>query len=207
MRDLIALEDYVASLGSGLRRSSIVSGLVFGLSMGAFCLLALWPTSGPAKALSIATLGGVATGLAFGFMFPRNLKKKLQHFARSVFQGEGRYAAPPPAGAWEARVPCNRMAGSIGIGGLLYLQPGGFAFVPHSVNLPRHRQIVISTGEPLATKLVNFQGNRWQRLLVPQPPPLLEISSPSDSWRFVVPKPEEILPGIERELFPRAARL
>jgi hypothetical protein len=78
MRDLIALEDYVASLGSGFRRLSIVSGLVFGLSMGAFCLLALWPKSGPAKALSIAMLGGVATGLAFGFMFPRNLKKKLQ---------------------------------------------------------------------------------------------------------------------------------
>jgi hypothetical protein len=207
MRDLIALEDYVASLGTGLRRSSTASGLLFGLCMGGFCLLALWSKSGPSKALQTATLGGVVAGLVFGYLLPRRLKKKLRHLSRSVFQGEGRYAAPPPAGAWEARVPCNRMAGSIGIGGLLYLQPGGFAFVPHSVNLPRHRQTVTSTGEPLTARLIALPSAWWHPLVTSVRPPLLEISSSGDAWQFVVPKPEEILPGIERELLPRAARL
>jgi hypothetical protein len=202
VRDLISLEDYLESLGGGFRRPAIVAGLLFGISMGAFGLFGLWSTRGPAEALSTAALLSVLSGVAFGFLFARGMKKKIKRIARSVFEGEGRYAAPPPAGAWEARVPCNRIDGDMGVGGTLYLGAGGFAFVPHSVNLPRHRQAVTSSGEPLTAKLVAFQGNRWQRLLVPEPPPLLEISSPGDAWRFVVPMPKRVLPGIERALAP-----
>jgi len=200
MRDLINLDDYVATLGGGLGRMSIVSGAFFGLTMSLFGLLALWPTAGPEKALSLAALGGASSGLLFGFFFPRSLKKKMQRIARSVFTAEGRYAAPPPAGTWTARVPCNYLLGSIGVGGLLYLQPDGFAFVPHSGNLPRHRQIVTATAEPLTAKLIELPPSWWHSLVVAERPPLLEIASASTAWRFVVPKPEQVLVGIETEL-------
>lgn len=200
MRDLINLDDYVATLGGDFSRMSVVSGVLFGLPMGLFGLLALWPTAGPEKALSFAALGGASTGLLFGFFFPRSLRKKMQRIARSVFAAEGRYAAPPPGGIWTARVPSNYLLGPIGVGGILYLQPGGFAFVPHSGNLPRHRQIVTATGEPLTAKLIALPPSWWHSLVVAERPPLLEIAAASKAWRFVVPKPEEILVGIETEL-------
>jgi len=200
MRDLINLDDYVATIGGGLGRMSIVTGAVFGLTMGLFGLLALWPTAGPERALALAVLGGASSGLIFGFFFPRSLQKKMQRIARSVFTAEGRYAAPPPAGTWTARVPCNYLLGSIGVGGLLYLQPGGFAFVPHSGNLPRHRQIVTATGEPLTVKLIALPPSWWHSLVIAERPPLLELASASKAWRFVVPEPEKVLAGIETEL-------
>ena len=197
MNDLLPLERYLDAVRdqSGTwRRLGWLGGGVVGLSLAAF---AYWPLRalGPLGGFSTAIAAGVVAGTVFGVFFAMSMRKRMLAATVSVFEGAGRFAAPPPEGVEpRLRLPATWLRSpGIGVGGVLYLLPPDALFVPHAANGWAHRaplEIRRSPGD--AIEVVSQELSLVQRLLVAEAPSFVRLETSEGHFEFLVPAPDEV---------------
>ena len=121
---------------------------------------------------------------------PRLLKPRLMRVIEAVYSGTGSYATRPPDGPYTHRLACSLRTGRGEIGGVLYLGARLAIFVPHAMNLPRHRQpVTLTEGAGCDVQLVGQPRTFRSALTGVAPPDLIEIASPGGIWRLIAPQP------------------
>jgi hypothetical protein len=207
MEQLAPIEAYQELIASVPRkRLGLISALAFGGLMLAGLSAAIavfvppnvrglpWPALAAAAAVA---------GAFFGFTFPRSLKRRLLRASEAIYSGTGSYATVPPAGAFTHRLPCSVRDARLEAGGVLYLGPRIATFVPHSMNLPRHRQsIVIADGTGCEIRTIAQSKPLLAAILGTRLPDLVEIASPLGTWQINAPRPAEIAAELRTLLGP-----
>ncbi len=191
---LEAYQELIASVPG--RRLGLISALAFGGLMLAGLSAAVAVFVPPnVRGLPWPGLAGAAAvaGTFFGFTFPRSLKRRLLRASEAIYSGTGLYATAPPAGAYAHRLPCSVRDGRLEVGGVLYLGRRIATFVPHPMNLPRHRQsIVIADGTGCEIRTIAQSKPLLAAILGTGLPDLIEIASPLGTWQLNAPRPPEI---------------
>ncbi|MBV8886346.1 MAG: hypothetical protein JO235_20460 [Chroococcidiopsidaceae cyanobacterium CP_BM_RX_35] len=125
----------------------------------------------------------------------------MQRFTKEIYAGVGKFATPPPTSdAYKYRLACSwRKSDKLAVGGVLYLGENDMIFVPHLANLPSDREpFTIVYAQDLSLQLVPQRLKGFNRLLVPRPPELLQISSLGGSRLFLVPTPKQVAARIRQ---------
>ncbi|HEU4454749.1 MAG TPA: hypothetical protein VFR81_16895 [Longimicrobium sp.] len=191
-----------------LRRASRVTGVYMGVTyaVGALVILLLLGDLDlrmATFALVASAWGGAAVAAAVRrWTFPHQHRERRAIFER-VYDGDPALVPPPPADdQYPLRLPCGLLLSwRIVMGGVLYLGPAGFLFVPHLRNAEALREAVRM--EPVRTITL-----RRLRYAIPWPA-RLSLGPYRDGllveWRdmaamFVVPDPDHTLRLMEAEL-------
>lgn len=185
-----------------------LGGVGFGLFfpwafIGVMSLLLQTPLSGFTALQSIATGAafGVAFGLAMAWLVPKNMLERMRSFNDSLYAGDSQLVPPPPSlNEFSARLPCSWMkTANFAVGGVLYLGQGCMTFVPHTKNLPPHREpFEFPQVDSATVSIVEPSLNLFARLLIPRPPHHMEIKWTGGSARFIVPEVEETSIKVKR---------
>jgi hypothetical protein len=191
LQNLLPLDAYRRDESGYWTRLSIIAGVFFGLPMAAssYFILGSTPNLLHPRSPGEIVLIGVLSGLFFGALFPRYLRRKVLRFTDRLYSGdETLISIPPTEGPFDYKLPCTWVRESIGVGGVLYVGRSGLLFVPHRLNQRSAQFFRMAPLETLSASAVESQhGNVLQRILVPHPQPLLQIDWLSKSARFRVP--------------------
>jgi hypothetical protein len=172
-----------------------------------FSLIMQEPVSLPLLRIGLASgiSFGILFGLVFALRFPARARKQLSTATDAIYFDDPKFIVlPPPHLGLTHRLPCSWMRrDNLAVGGVLYLGPSGFLFMPHTKNLPTHREpFEIQPIEDIRFSLVKPRLNILTRLLVERIPLHLEIESRDRSARFMVPEAESTLNKITRAIRP-----
>jgi hypothetical protein len=192
--------------------ASLFGGLGFGIIFPIgfkwlFSLLMQEPVSLPLLKIGL-TSGisfGILFGLVFALMFPARMRKQLSTATDAIYFDDPKFVVlPSDKLGLTHRLPCSWMkSDNFAVGGVLYLGPRGFLFMPHNKNLPTHREpFEIQPIEEIRFSLVKPRLNILTRLLVERIPLHLQIESRDRSARFLVPDAENTLNKISRAIRP-----
>lgn len=109
---------------------------------------------------------------------------------------------PPPEQELRYRLPCSwKRSENFSVGGILYIGPLGLLFVPHKMNLPRDRSVFeMGPNKSLELSLATQRLSAFFKLLVPRPTPLLQVTWPGGSARFIIPAPNQVLKVINERV-------
>ena len=170
-------------------------GVMFGAAMAVASLI-LPP--GGLSAVEVILIG-VGAGLFFGLLFPRTFRKSMTKLSDGIYAGDAKLIDLPSRSAgFRYGLPCTWIDGRFGIGGVLCAGAAGVRFVPHKKNMRRPAPFDLGPIAALRLELVPPQrGNALRRLVVPNPPPLLEIRGASASARFLIPCPGQTLGSLK----------
>lgn len=146
------------------------------LSMGIACFFLTPSIIGSVWRVLLSICAGVLSGIAFGWSFPRRFRKKMSSIIDRIYAGDTDIIVPPPPEKeLRYRLPCSwKRSEKFSVGGVLYIGPLGLLFVPHKMNLPRDRSMFeMGPNKSLKLSLTTRPLNRFLKLLVPRPTPLL----------------------------------
>lgn len=195
MTDLAPAEAYRKTPMFPRTRMGLLMALLFGVLAALGVFLVAWLGEPRVRENGLKEAVGIVLLVAgAGFLFPYLLDFRVRMIYGRAIEGEGLYAAaPPPAGDFTHRLLCSLVRSpSIAAGGFLYVGPTRIVFAPHSLNLPKDRHLVEIPREPLSVSLRPAQLTPFQRLLIPNPPEQLVLTSGDSSWTLVVPTPERV---------------
>lgn len=194
MTDLAPVEAYSKTPVLPRARMGLLAALLFGGFAALGFVLIFWFGEDAAREMFWKEAVGATLLVAgAGFLFPFLLDLRVRRISVSAFEGRGLYAAPPPSDELTHRLLCSLVrTPSIAAGGALYVGPTRVVFVPHSLNLPKDRHLVEIPREPLGVSLRPAQLTPFQKLLIPNPPEQLVLTSGASSWALVVPTPERV---------------
>jgi hypothetical protein len=191
LQNLLPLDSYRRDESGYWTRMSIIAGVLFALPMAVsfYSILGRTPNLLHPRSPGEIVLIGVLSGLFFGALFPRYLRRKVQRFTDRLYSGdETLISIPSTEGPFDYKLPCTWLQESIGVGGVLYVGRSGLLFVPHKLNQRSAQFLRMAPLEALSVTVVESpRGNVLQRILVPHPQPLLQIEWLSESARFRVP--------------------
>jgi hypothetical protein len=193
MTDLVPVEAYRDTVVFSRGRLGVFTGVFFGAGMALVFGLFGWQARPSLETVFVGLAAGSLAGLVFGWLFPRNLEKKLRKISVRAYEGKGRFAAPAPSDSFTHRLPSSLVRSpSMAVGGVLYVGPDRVVFVPHSANLPQHRSLVEIPRESLTVSLRAPRLTTLQRFLVSQSPERLVLAAGESFWELVVPSPGRV---------------
>jgi hypothetical protein len=208
MKQLAPIEAYRESIAtvSGTRLGWI-TGIAFGslLLAGLVATIVVLAPSNAGGQIPWSLLVGAAaiSGVIFGITFPRSIKRRLLRVTEAVYSGTGSYASTAPGGAYTHRLPCSLVNSRLEVGGVLYLGRRLATFVPHSMNLPRHRQpLAIADGTECVVETVARPRTFLATLLGVDLPDLVRIVSAQGAWELNMPRPAQLALEIRTLLGP-----
>ncbi len=182
-------------------------GIAFGglLLAGLAATIEVLAPSNAGGQIPWALLVGAAavSGVIFGVIFPRSIKRRLLRATEAVYSGTGLYESPSPGGAYTHRLPCSWVDSRLEVGGVLYLGRRLATFVPHSMNLPRHRQpLAIADGTECVVETLARPRSFLATLLGVDRPDLVRIVSAQGAWQLNMPRPAQLASEIRTLLGP-----
>jgi hypothetical protein len=196
---LVALTAYDVDETGYWGRLRWVSGVYFGLAMAAVSLVLPNTRYSPpvTAAMSLAICGPL-----FGLAFPALVRRMTNLITAGIYAGESWIIDPPPVNyCVYYQIPCTRMNGSMGIGGVLYLGRKGLLFVPHKRNRKQSAPLEMGPLEVLKiSRVPPFIGNRIQRLLIARPQEQIEVTWNGTTARFLMPNPADTFVKFSRSL-------
>lgn len=190
MENVVRLMAYNLDESGYWRRLRWLSGLLYGAA-GAAVILVLPIPGARYFALTAAAFWFAVGGPLFGLLFPAAMRRKVRLAAAGLYAGE-RWIIDPPSAELSVRyqIPCTRITGRVGVGGVLYLGRGGLLFVPHKRNRIPSPPIEMTPIEGVTVaRVAPLAGNALFQLLVPRPLEQIEIVWDGASARFVMPNP------------------
>jgi len=151
----------------------------------------------------ICLLGSPMVGaLGYDWAAPSERRKAWAKLER-IYRGDPELVPPPPpADEYPLRLPCGLLLGPKRMmGGVMYLGPGGFLFVPHLRNAPALREpISIGPVRAIVVERVWFRHARLARFYRGRWGEGLRIRWQGGMLLFVVPAPAHTQRLIEAEL-------
>jgi len=152
-----------------------------------------------------------ATGLMFGatmmvgtvvLLFPRLFRRSMRRLTDRIYQGDPKLInLPATSDGFRYRLPCTWIDGHWGIGGVLCVGAAGVRFVPHKKNMREPATLQLGPIVEIRLELAApASQNALQRLLIPHPPPLLEIRAAGESVRALVPRPEMTIQALRQAI-------
>lgn len=181
MENLQPLEAYTQT-DISWPRIGVVMGLVFAIVMLASATMAGVPLD---QAITVCLLAGLAAAVLFPLIFSRLVQKMI----RKGYRGDPPFQVTAPGDAYTHRLPASlRVSDKMAVGGVLFVSPASFAFVPHSRNLPKYRAtVLIPVVENMQIDTVPQAMTPLRHLILKSLPPLLRINE----FLFVSPRPED----------------
>jgi hypothetical protein len=207
VENLVPRSTYDADETGYWRRLPLAAGVGFGLPMGIFFTIMVaimaWGKFGLKECLLLGILSGAASGVLFGFFFPRAFRRKMSSITDANYLRE-----PQPdiltssAKKLVYRLPSNWMrSDSFAVGGVLYIGGDGLLFVPHEKNLQRDRSsFEMGPASQLRLSLAPTSFAGWKWFLVPRPAPFLKVAWPAGEANFLISSPQNTLELIEKAL-------
>jgi len=189
-------------------RTRIVTGVFFGvcMSVAMYFILSNTPNLLHPPTPGRLLLMGILSGLFFGVALTEFLRLRARQLVDRLYAADLRLVVPPPAeDIFSYQLPCTRIAGHVGVGGILYLGNLEFMFSPHKLNPPSATALRIGPVDAIEVRLAEAlpQRNWLQRILVPRPQPYLEIEWGAARACFLVPNAvntSELLARFVREV-------
>ncbi len=203
MENLVPREFYDIDESGYWQRSGLTAGLLFGIGMGVTWFFLFPSTMGLGWRALLSILIGLGCGVGFGKHFPRRFRKKWNSMLDRLYAGDTEIDVPPPCEKdLRYRLPCSwKRSEHFAVGGVLYIGPHGFLFVPHKKNLQRDRSILeMGPSKSLQLSLTTPKLTGVFKLLVPRPPSLLQVVWPEGSAQFLVPVPSRLFKVIEERV-------
>lgn len=188
--------------------SSVLFALFWGAGMFVIGTAALYVAGelehGDVKVFAgICALGAVMVGaLSYDWAAPSHRRKVWAKLER-IYRGDPELVPPPPpAEEYPLRLPCGLLLGpKRAMGGVLYLGPGGFLFVPHLRNAPALREpFAIGPVRSIVVERVWFRNTRLARFYTGRFGEALRVRWQGGALLFAVPAPAHTQRLIEAEL-------
>jgi hypothetical protein len=187
---------------------AVVFALFLGVTMFLAALVAVHFDGGlergDVKAIAMISLlaGGMAGALGYDWAAPSE-RRKMQALLARIYHGDPELVPPPPsADDYPLRLPCGIILGPRrALGGVLYLGPSGFLFVPHLRNAPAYREpIPIGPVRSIVVERVWYRTTRLARLYTGRYGEALRIRWQHGAALLGVPAPDEVQRLIDAEL-------
>jgi hypothetical protein len=185
------------------QRLPLVSGLFFGLVMGAFALSSeLSGTSSVVWAVGAAVLEGALAGGLFGLLFPRLLGRVAKRMNDRLYEGDPTLVPPPEPGMFQYRLPCGWMrTPRHAVGGVLYLGRRGLQFQTHLATPAALRQnVVLEPLEAIQLSLVEtpvpLAARIWGRKTVLR----IDAQAGERSAQFAIPDAPTVLARLQERM-------
>ncbi len=193
MRDYTPDDDGLYG-GASKWRFGAFTGVLFGALFGGVTWFVV-----PADAVKAGVMGGAL----FGVLWPVLFFRKMRDMQRRAQKGEGAFATNAPEGfPAELRAAASyKRTAWLAVGGALFVARGRAVFVPHALNLPTDRSpVAVPVSGATTVELVDQPATFLQKLLIPDMPQAVRISTGSESFDFVVASPRKAAEEIRAAL-------
>lgn len=155
-----------------------------------------WLSWGDVRLLAVLCgCGSIAAGAATRRWGWEPQRKQQHRLVDRLFDGDPELVAPPPpADEYPYRLVCAMvLSPRLFLGGVLYLGPGGFLFVPHASHVPAFREPVRiqPPGSIVVNRATVYAARRPRWLLGFRPIELLVVYWEGHGALFTSPEPAE----------------
>jgi hypothetical protein len=198
-KNLLPLAAYDVDETGYWRRLPWVVGIFFGGAIAALALISPIPGtqySPPVTAAISLALGGPF----FGILFPAMMRSKVRSMTAALYRGESSTIdAPESDRPFTWRLACTLIQGNIGVGGILYIGHVEVWFDAHKKSRRRGQQLKMGPANGLMATLAEPPKlNRLQRLLIPHPTRLIELSWSDGKALILTPDPDGTIEKLQR---------
>jgi hypothetical protein len=190
--ELLPFSVYETSRNATIPRVALAGALFW------FIAMTIEQVATTRDSLGVTLIVNAFGALLFWLLLAIGIRWLLNRIVRQLYDGTSPWMPPMPPGQYDARLSCSVMRGITAVGGHLYVGRQEWVFVPHTKNLPRHRNPLHWEHPERLSLSTEPVRSAWLQLLLGKLPDRLVISHAGLRDQLLVPDAQRVCEELDR---------